>query len=132
MEAKLKHLSNEKRPDVSYGRNGITNTNFAWDPALYGYTRATGQISHTLSQIRTGAGFINPPDNSINMILQNSFGSFHDGGLNVGFVDGSTHFISDTIQHNQLSWQDFLDDRSSLGVFQRLLGCNEGIVNGDF
>ena len=116
---------------LSYGRNANTNTNFAWDPALYGFTRSNGQISHTLSQIRTGDGFINPPNNLSSTILRNSFASFHQGGLNVGFVDGSTHFINDSIQHNQLSWTGFLNDPSSLGVFQRVLGCNDGTINGD-
>ena len=117
---------------LSYGRNSNTETNFPWDPALYGYTRASGQISHTLSQVRTGAGFINPADDLGNTILRNSFASFHPGGINVGFVDGSTHFINDDIQHNQLSWPDFLEDRTSLGAFQRLLGTNDGTVNRDF
>ena len=60
-----------------------------------------------------------------------SFGSNRLGGMNVAFVDGATHFISDTVEHNQLSWAAFLTHPGDLGVFQRLLGTNDGQVNGE-
>ena len=105
---------------------------FIWDPSLFGSITGAGTVGGTLSQVRTGLGLINPPDNATVTILRNSFASFHDGGINVAFVDGSTHFLNSNIQHNQLTWGDFLSDPGSLGAFQRLLGRDEGLVNQDF
>ncbi len=106
--------------------------NFVWDPAVYGITNSAGFVSATLSQCRTGHGLINPPDDPRNIILlHNSFASNHVGGITGAFVDGSTHFINDTIEHNQLTWADFQTNPGTLGVFQRLLGRDEGQVNGD-
>jgi len=52
--------------------------------------------------------------------------------MNFALTDGSTHFITDNIQHNQLTFAAFQADRNQLGVFQRLLGRNDGLNNGDF
>jgi len=105
---------------------------FQWDPALYGYMRRGDLVCHTLSQVRSGSGFLNPPDESTVAILRNSFSSNHINGMNFALTDGSTHFITDNIQHNQLTFAAFQADRNQLGVFQRLLGRNDGLNNGDF
>jgi hypothetical protein len=93
---------------------------------------ANGTVGGTLSQCRTGAGLINPPEDPRNVvILRNSFASNHIGGMTAAFVDGSTHFINDTIEHNQLSYTAFRNNPGELGVFQRLLGTTDGQVNGE-
>lgn len=106
-------------------------SNFVWDPALYGTMTPSGVVCCTLAQVRTGLGLINPPEDASILIKRNSFGSNHVAGMNVAFMDGSTHYVNDTIEHNQLSYNDFLDGNGSLGVFQRLLGTNDGMVNGE-
>lgn len=83
---------------VSYAiQKGINN--WIWDPALFAATNG-GFAARTLSQIRTGHGLLNPDESMPDAILRNSYASLHPGGAVFSFVDGSTHFISDSIEHS--------------------------------
>lgn len=66
-------------------------------------------------------------------VLRNSFSSRHVGGSNFVLADGSVHFIAETIQHTESLWTATPPlDWSTLGVFQRLCGRNDGQVVSGF
>ncbi len=123
--------------------DGTSNTFFCgetvkfgveWDPTTYGGV-AGGNASRTLTQVRTGHGEFNPePDLSVTPaeILRNSYSSFHSGGANFVFVDGSTRFIAESIEHNELEFRDFADDLGVHGLYQKLFSRKDGQSIGDF
>ena len=123
--------------------DGTSNTFFCgetikfgleWDPTTYGGV-AGGNASRTLTQVRTGHGEFNPePDLSVTSaaILRNSYSSFHSCGANFVFVDGSTRFIAESLEHNQLTFRDFADEGGVRGLYQRLFSRNDGQTIGDF
>lgn len=124
--------------------DGTSNTFFAgetikfgleWDPTTYGGIIGSGAASRSLTQVRTGHGVFNPePDRSATSdeILRNSYLSFHPAGANFVFVDGSTRFIAETIDHNQLTYRDFKDNGAVRGVYQRLFSRKDGQVLDEF
>ena len=118
---------------------------FQWDPATYAGVNGNGESTNTLTQVRTGHSAMNPEpevfdrsspessDNSRRQALQrNGFASNHvGGGANFVFVDGSTHFISDTIEHTELTWVQFTNG-TPRGTYQRLFSRNDGQVLGQY
>ena len=105
---------------------------FIWDPATYGNINNSGNAARTLSQVRTGHGEFNPDwMNSDDETLRNSYASNHTGGANFVFVDGSTHFINDNIEHNRLTEGQWAAGQQR-GTYQRLFSRNDGGVLGDF
>ena len=94
-----------------------------------------GAAARTLTQVRTGHGIFNPdPDRDVTSdeILRNSYLSFHPGGANFALLDGSTRFIAETIDHNQVTYRDFVDNDAVRGVYQRFFSRNDGLIIGDF
>lgn len=88
----------------------------------------------TLASIRSGRRKINPPDSASNTVRREGFHSYHPGGAQFAFTDGSVHFISETVAHNECTVSQYLDTSNSktLGTFQRLTARNDGLVVGDF
>ena len=110
---------------------------FAWDPAMYAATTGSNAV-RTLSHVRTGHGEINPDwtrtdlsPGDLDEILRNSYASNHPGGLVYAFVDGSTHFIADDIEHNRLTEEEWRNG-GTRGTYQRLFSRNDGLPVGDF
>ena len=119
--------------------------NFQWDPATFAGVLGNGISSNTLSQVRTGHSELNPEsevlqntpenldENIIRLTLQrNGFASNHRGdGANFAFADGSAHFIASSIEHNELTWGQFVAGQQR-GTYQRLFSRNDGREIGDF
>ena len=119
--------------------------NFQWDPATYAGVLGNGISSNTLSQVRTGHSELTPEsevlpntsenleENIIRLTLQrNGFASNHSGGgANFAFADGSAHFIASSIEHNELTWSQFVAGQPR-GTYQRLFSRNDGKEVGDF
>jgi len=105
---------------------------FVWDPAMYAATANGTTASRTLSQVRTGHGQFNPDwETASDTILRNSYASNHTGGAVFAFMDGSTHFIADSIEHNQLTNTQWAAGELR-GTYQRLFSRNDGQVVGEF
>ena len=105
---------------------------FIWDPAMYAATANGTTASRTLSQVRTGHGEFNPDwETASDTILRNSYASNHSGGAVFAFVDGSTHFIADSIEHNQLTSTQWAAGEPR-ATYQRLFSRNDGLVLGEF
>jgi prepilin-type N-terminal cleavage/methylation domain-containing protein/prepilin-type processing-associated H-X9-DG protein len=110
----------------------VLKYNFQWDGSAFGFMNKRNRVGTTLGQARTGDGFLNPPDETSVAIKRNSFSSNHQGGMNFVYCDGSTHFVPDTIQHNRMSWRAYQANPNDLGVFQRVMGIDEGLIFGTF
>ena len=116
---------------LSFGN--LLNKQFIWDPAMYSSTQTSGiGAARTLCQVRTGHGEFNPdPLTSSDTILRNSFASNHTGGSVFAYCDGSTHFISNSIDHTvRATESNFLTQPRS--TYQQLFSRNDGGVLPDF
>lgn len=105
---------------------------FIWDPAMYAATGNSFTAARTLGSVRTGHGEFNPsadlPYNGTNEeIFRNSYASNHIGGAVFVFVDGSTHFISENIDHNRVT-ADQWSSGVTRGTYQALFSRNDGLV----
>lgn len=101
---------------------------FIWDPSTFGGVNGSGAAARTLSQVRTGHGEFNPDRfTASDRVKRNSFASNHNGGAHFAFVDGSTHFIADSIDHNQLTVAQ-RNAGQSMGTFQRLFSRDDGLT----
>ena len=108
-----------------------TDPSFIWDPSTFGGVRENGSAARTLSQVRTGHGEFNPDITASNAVKRNSFGSNHTGGAHFAFSDGSTHFISEDIDHNRLT-VGAANSGQPLGTYQRLFSRDDGLTIDSF
>lgn len=115
--------------------------NFLWDPVLYGRHQAGSKTACcTLGAARHGNRRLNPPLNSSNVVKREGFASFHVGGAQFTFGDGSVHFISENIDNTSRqrtgATQNDLFDRANgnadFRTFQRLFARNDGLVLGEW
>ncbi|MCA9190394.1 MAG: DUF1559 domain-containing protein [Planctomycetales bacterium] len=114
--------------------------NFLWDPVLYGRYQATPSKTAccTLGAARHGNRRLNPPLTANNTVKRESFGSYHVGGAQMCFGDGSVHFISENIdnssrQSNATTNSDLYDQANNgadFRTFQRLFSINDSYVVG--
>ncbi len=114
-------------PELSGGRewNGLWYG--AWFPgnsAPYG--------NNILSLQRTAEVQMNVPESASGSLLRKGFHSYHTGGAQYAFGDGSVHFISENIQHTATTYADFLVNPNVLGTFQRLHCRDCGLVKGEY
>ncbi len=103
-----------------------------WDPNLYGRERNGSRDAHaTLHATRLGFRKINPPLALNQTNLREAFASYHPGGAQFAMTDGSVRFVSETIEHNQTTRQQYTAGQA-LATFQRLAKRNDGLPVGDF
>ena len=116
---------------ISY--TAALNAVFVWDPAMYAGTTGNS-AARTLTQVRTGHGVFSPDlatyRNNI-AVLRNLYASRHTGGAVFAFVDGSTHFIAESIDHNQLTEAQWRAGMAR-GTYQQLFSRNDGQPLGEF
>lgn len=107
---------------------------FYWDPSLYARVQAgipTADGPECMA--RAGEVRINPPKLTSSAVdLRNSFSSEHVGGAQFVYGDGSVHFLSQSVNHTNVTHAQFLTGGATLfGTYQRLCGRNDGQVVGD-
>jgi len=115
----------------------VTHFNFTWDPTLYGHWDVpSGTACCTLAMVRHGNQPLNPPDTANNVVKREGFHSFHPGGANFAFCDGSVRFISEAIHNTSrqrtTATQNNLFDGADYGLYQRLFSRNDRLPLGEF
>ncbi len=116
--------------DTQYGRGatwiGTRNPRGALARGIY----------YVTANIRPPLNSQNPPfpwNSSANRAVQAGFSSLHTGGANFSYVDGSVHFISQTIEWRRdvignCRVYDTAPCEAVYGVYQRLGRRNDGFV----
>jgi prepilin-type N-terminal cleavage/methylation domain-containing protein len=100
---------------------------FIWDPNTFGGVSGNGNAARTLTQVRTGHGEFNPDLTASDAVKRNSYASNHTGGAHFVFVDGSTHFIAESIEHNRLTVAA-ANQGQQIGVYQRFFSRDDGLL----
>lgn len=88
-----------------------------------GVTKSPGNGNHAFCQVSSVNFPINPGVNSDVHWRRNAFSSVHPGGAQFAFVDGSVHFLSETISFHT---------SSPLGTYQKLGDRRDGLTVGEY
>src|SRR5438132_308823 len=80
-----------------------TLNNFYWDATWFGHFKKDtgGRADAPECLMRTGQYRMNPPKVAAALVQRNSFSSRHPSGANFVMADGSTRFVSTTIDHTE-------------------------------
>jgi len=125
---------------MSQASDGTSNTfivgealwfDFDWDPLWVGHAKKKKGAyiaGTTLALVRHAEYPMNLEVTQGNADPQDVFGSYHSGGANFAAMDGSVHFISESIEQNSCSPDDWIAGSSTLSVYQRLCSRNDGLV----
>jgi prepilin-type N-terminal cleavage/methylation domain-containing protein/prepilin-type processing-associated H-X9-DG protein len=110
-----------------------TPNNFYWDSTWFGHFKKDtgGRADAPECLMRTGQYRINPPKVAAALVQRNTFSSRHPSGANFTMADGSTRFISTTIDHTESVYNGQVLPAGA-GTFQRLCARNDGLTIGDF
>ena len=128
--------------------DGLTNTfligesiyrkpsNFTQNGRYVGSARLSdGRPAVTLALIKPGDRFINDPRTG-NAVMRDTYSSRHPSGTQFALTDGSVRFVSETIEHTVTpatdTYTEWLASGLPLGLFQRLLGRDDGFPVGDY
>jgi prepilin-type processing-associated H-X9-DG protein len=108
--------------------------NFSWDPNWLFRINNTGVgAGNSLGAMRSAIRRMNPPEIASQVVRREAFASYPAGGANFGLVDGSVRFISETIDHTNTEWVQYIaTPRAPLGTYQKLSSRNDGEVVGEF
>ena len=104
---------------------------YDWDGLWAGCSKDRKGIyvaSGTNSLLRFGYEGMNPPDIAGNKVINRAFQSMHPGGANFALCDGSVRFVSETVPHVPLDW----DESGDFELYQRLCARNDGLPLGEF
>lgn len=107
-----------------------------WNGVWYGSWFAgatTPNGNNILSFQRTSERAMNVPFTGGDGPQRQGFHSYHTGGAQFVFGDGSVHFISQSIEHTATTYAAFTANPPAyLGVYQRLACRDCGLVKGEF
>jgi prepilin-type N-terminal cleavage/methylation domain-containing protein/prepilin-type processing-associated H-X9-DG protein len=110
-----------------------TLNNFYWDATWFGHFKKDtgGRADAPECLMRTGQYRMNPPKVAAALVQRNTFSSRHPSGANFVMADGSTRFVSTSIDHTESVYNGQVLPPGA-GTFQRLCARNDGLAIGDF
>lgn len=99
---------------------------YGWVNSTASADPVSGAVTLTGSDYNRGGRFVRGGEVGLNKNAYLPFGSNHGGPTGFVFCDGAVKMIADTIEQTNTSLATFTSTPSSLGLYQRLLGRNDG------